>query len=204
MKPFVESPRRGRWVLLALAALFLAGIATSFVLVQSGWRPGTTRNYGELVQPARPIADVTLQDLEGRPLAFSELKGRWLLIYFGSADCLTPCTQDLYKMRQISLATGQEAHRVQPVFVITNSVALDVLRYTLKDYPGTIALRGAHEAVRELASQFSVPAGGALDGLDRVYIVDPLGNLMMSYPADADPRGMLKDLRQLLRASHIG
>jgi len=204
MKPFVESPRRGRWVLLALAALFLAGIVTSFVLVQSGWRPGTTRNYGELVQPARPIADVTLQDLEGRPLAFGELKGKWLLMYFGSADCRTQCTQDLYKMRQITLATGQESHRVQPVFVITNSVALDALRYKLKDYPGTIALRGAHAAVRELASQFSVPAGGALDGLDRVYIVDPLGNLMMSYPADADPRGMLKDLRQLLRASRIG
>ena len=204
MKPFVQPPRRGRWVLLALAALFLAGIVASFVLVRSGWRPGTTRNYGELVQPARPIADVTLQDIEGRVLPFSELKGKWLLIYFGPAACLTPCTQNLYKMRQITLATGQEAHRVQPVFVITNDVALDVLRYTLKDYPGTIALRGAPEAVRALASQFSVPAGDALNGLDRVYIVDPLGNLMMSYPADANPQGMLKDLRQLLRASHIG
>jgi len=204
MKPFVQPSRRGRWVLIALAALFLAGVVASFALVESGWRPGATRNYGELVQPARPIADAAFQDLEGRPFLFSALKGKWSLVYFGSAECLTPCTGNLYKMRQIIVAQAKEAHRVQSVFVITNGAALEVLRYTLQEYPGTIALRGAPNAVRELAAQFTVPAGGALDGLDRIYVVDPLGNFMMSYPADADPSAMLKDLRQLLRASQIG
>lgn len=204
MKLKSEPSHEVRWVMLALAALFLSGLVTSYIIVKIGYRPGATQNYGELVEPARPITDVMLRDLDGRSLPFSSLKGKWLLIYFGPADCLTPCTRNLYKMRQITLAQGQEAHRVQPVFIVTNTAALDVLRFTLKDYPLTIALRGQSAAVRELASQFSVPMGGALDGLDRIYVVDPLGNFMMSYPADADPRLMLKDLRQLLRASHIG
>lgn len=195
---------RGRSILVGIAVMFLAGIVVSYVLVESGWRPRTTRNYGELVQPARPIHDVALLDLDGRPAHFSALRGKWTLVYFGSAECGKRCIDDLYKMRQVTLAQGTEAHRVQRVFVVTDDAALDSLRYTLKDYPGTRVLHGSPGAVRKLAKQFSVPAGGALDGLDRIYIVDPIGNFMMSYPADADPRGMNKDLHLLLRASHIG
>lgn len=203
MKSAVQ-PRRGRWVLLAVAALFLAGIVVSYVLIKSGWRPGATQNYGELVQPARPIQDVALLDLDGKPTLFSALRGKWTLLYFGSAECLKPCLDDLYKMRQLRLAQGRNAPRVQRVFVVTEPAALDSLRHTLVDYPGMKILRGSADAVRKLAAQFTVPAGGALDGLDRIYVVDPLGNFMMSYPADADPVRMNKDLRLLLRASHIG
>lgn len=204
MKKFVPPSRRGKWVVLAIAALFLAGIVAALVLLESGWLPSTTNNYGELVQPPRAVADVELSDTEGRPVRFGSFKGKWTLVYFGSAECLKACTDNLYKMRQITAAQGQDAHRVQRVFVVTDARARDVLRYTMAEYPGTQVLFGSSAAVRELAAPFAVPAGTPLDGLDRVYIVDPLGNFMMSYPADADPRGMNKDLKLLLRASMIG
>ena len=38
----------------------------------------------------------------------------------------------------------------------------------------------------------------------RVYLIDPLGNLMMSYAADAKSKGMLEDMKRLLRLSSIG
>jgi cytochrome oxidase Cu insertion factor (SCO1/SenC/PrrC family) len=204
MTPARKPSHEVRWVMLALAALFLSGIVVSVIMVETGVRIGATRNYGELVEPPRPIGDVTLLDLSGASVRFSELKGKWTLLYFGSAECLKPCTEALYKMRQLAAAQGQEAHRLQQVFVVTDPSAIDLLRYTLADYPGTKVLRGTPEAVRALASQFTVPAGGALDGLNRLYVVDPLGNFMMSYPADADPSRMNKDLRLLLRASRIG
>lgn len=204
MKPAPGPRRRQYWTLLALAALFLSGIVVSFVLVEIGWRPRVTHNYGELVDPARPIRDVALLDLDGEPVRFSAFKGRWTLVYFGSAACAEACTADLYKMRQITAAQGTDAGRVRQVFVVTDPAGLDALRRTLADYPDIRVLRGRARAVRALGSQFTVPAGTALEGLDRVYLVDPLGNLMMSYPADADPSGMNKDLRLLLRASHIG
>jgi len=37
-----------------------------------------------------------------------------------------------------------------------------------------------------------------------VFIVDPLGNLMMSYDSRQNPKGLLEDLQKLLRLSHIG
>jgi hypothetical protein len=44
----------------------------------------------------------------------------------------------------------------------------------------------------------------AVDGAAGIYIVDPHGNLMMSYPASGSARGLLKDLERLLKLSHIG
>ena len=206
MKQTNSKPRdaRARMVLVLLALLFLSGSVIAFVLFQSGWRPTHTKNHGELVQPARPLADVELDMLEAPRLRLNDLKGKWTLVYFGPADCLRPCTDNLYKMRQVTAAQGKEAHRVQRLMVVTDTKALDWLRYTLKDYPGTQAAVGPAAAIRRLAGQFALPVGGALDNLHRLYLVDPLGNLMMSYPADADPRGIHKDLAHLLKASQIG
>lgn len=206
MKPVTSKARdtRARLVLVLLAALFLSGTVIAFLLLESGWRPARTKNHGELVQPARPLSDVELTALDGPRLRLSELKGKWTLVYFGPADCLKPCTDNLYKMRQVTAAQGKEAHRVQRLVVVTDPKALDWLRYTMKDYPGMRVATGPVAAVRRLAAEFAVPAGNPLDNLHRVYVVDPLGNLMMSYPADADPRDMHKDLRLLLKASQIG
>jgi hypothetical protein len=90
------------------------------------------------------------------------------------------------------------------VLVVTDLKALDLLRYAVKDHPGMHVIVGPPEAVTELARQFTLPAGSPLDNLNRIYVVDPLGNFMMSYPADADPNGIRKDLARLLRASRIG
>ncbi len=65
-------------------------------------------------------------------------------------------------------------------------------------------LVGPPTAVRQLAGQFRVPAGGALEGLDPIYLVDPLGNFMLHYPPDADASGMRKDLVRLLKVSQVG
>lgn len=195
---------RARLVLVLLALLFLSGSVIAFVLLQSGWRPATTKNYGELVQPARPLTDVALDMLDSTRMRLDDLNGKWTLVYFGPAECLRPCSDNLYKMRQIAAAQGRESHRVQRLMVVTDATALDMLRYTVKEYPGMRVAVGPIEAVRRLAGQFTLPAGSPLDNLNRVYIVDPLGNLMMSYPADADPRRMNKDLGLLLKASRIG
>lgn len=193
---------RRRWVVVALAALLLSGFAGSYLLLASGWRPETTKNYGELVRPARPLHDAALVDLDGETVRLRGLRGKWTWMYFGPAACPRACADNLYKMRQLTAAQGRDAHRVQRVFVVTNGGRVDPA--ALADYPGTLVLRGSPAAVREVARQFALPAGTPLDGLDRLYLVDPLGNFMMSYPADADLRRINKDLKLLLRASHVG
>ncbi|MDH5511647.1 MAG: SCO family protein [Gammaproteobacteria bacterium] len=190
--------------MLLLAAVIALPVVVAYALYFSGWRPASFGNYGELVQPARPIADAGFILLDGRPLRFSGLHGKWTLMTFGPAECLSPCERNLVTVRQVIAAQGKNADRVQSVFVATDAGARDWLRYAIKDFPGLRAIIGPPDAVAGLARQFTLPEGSPLDNLNRIYLVDPLGNLMMSYPANADPGGIRKDLARLLRISRIG
>jgi cytochrome oxidase Cu insertion factor (SCO1/SenC/PrrC family) len=190
--------------ILLLAALFALPVIVAYALYFSGWRPAATGNHGELVQPVRLIADAALTRLDGGSMRFRELHGKWTLLTFSAAECLKPCERNLHNMRQVIAAQGDKAGRAQSVLVVTDLKALDLLRYAVKDYPGMHVIVGPPETVSALALQFTLPAGSPLDNLNRIYVVDPLGNFMMSYPADADPNGIRKDLARLLRASRIG
>jgi cytochrome oxidase Cu insertion factor (SCO1/SenC/PrrC family) len=202
--PEIMARRRGRRRIVLLAALFALPPVLAFVLYHSGWRPSAPRTHGELLQPPRPIEDDALVTLDGKPMRLSELRRKWTLVYFGPAECLKPCTDNLHKMRQVHIAQGKDEERVQRVFLVSDPKALDMLRYTLKDYPGTLALTGERAAIERLARQFSVSESAPTGEQHRLYIVDPLGNLMMSYPAGADATGLRKDLGRLLRTSQVG
>jgi cytochrome oxidase Cu insertion factor (SCO1/SenC/PrrC family) len=198
------NPALGRRRLLLLAALFMLPVLVAYGLYYGGWRPSSTANHGELLQPARLVKDAALTLLSGESIRFSHWHGKWTLLLFSTAECLKPCERNLNNIRQIIAAQGKEAHRVRGVLVVTDGKALDWLRYAIKDYPDMQVVIGSQAAVNSLAQQFVLPAGSPLDNLNRVYLVDPSGNFMMSYPADADPTGINKDLKRLLRVSQIG
>ncbi len=195
---------RKRWQLVLIAAVFAAPMAAAYLLYYSGWRPDVGRAHGELVTPPRPVADVELTALDGKATRFGAFRQRWLLVYFGSGECTSACERALYQIRQVIAAQGRQADRLRGAMVVTDGRALDMLGYQIKDYPEVTVLTGLPVNVTRLAREFELPAGSALAGLHRIYVVDPLGNLMMSYPADADPSGMRKDLARLLRASQVG
>lgn len=189
--------------LVMLLALFLAGIIAAVVMYVTGWHPFGAKNYGELVQPPRLLPDLAFTDMDGKPVRVHGLRGRWTLVYFGAATCPKACEDNLYKMRQLVLAQGREAHRVRRLLVVTDPKAQDWLRYTLAEYRGTEVWMGPTPMARELAEQFKLPAADALTS-GRIYVIDPLGYLMMSYPAEGDLRKMNKDLGLLLRLSQVG
>ncbi|MEK7190686.1 MAG: SCO family protein [Pseudomonadota bacterium] len=196
--------RRARRWLLLLIAVFSLPVLIAYALYFSGWRPETGGNYGELVQPPRALPELVLQTLDGHALRVSELRGKWTLLMFGAAECLRPCETTLDKMHRIILAQGKEAARVRAAFVVTDPRARDWLQYAIKDYPGTLVLTGSADTMRMLTSYFTLSKDTPLNDPNRIYVVDPLGNLMMSYPAEADANRMRKDLARLLRVSQVG
>ncbi len=188
-----------KFQVLVLAVVFVIPIVAAML-----YRPSGTMNYGELVEPARPLQAVTLRDLEGRTVSLDALKGKWTFFYFGAPECRRPCQDNLYKMRQVRLAQGKNAHRVQYVWLLTAPAAAADLAALRRAHPDLRILQAAPAELRALARQFRLPAGDPLQRLERIYLIDPLGNLMMSYPLGADPSGMRKDLARLLRVSRIG
>jgi len=186
-------PRSARIKLLTIAALCLAPFVAALVAYYY-WQPQGGMNYGELI-PARRLIDPSLRHLDRRAFRLSELRGKWVLLQLDAADCAAACKRKLYNMRQVRLAQGREMERVERVWLILDEAPLETL--LLREYDGTRMLRAGGSP---LVAEFP-PSGGARD---HIYLIDPLGNLMLRFPKNADPRRMHKDLERLLRASRIG
>lgn len=195
---------RNRLTLILIAVVVALPAVLSFLLYTSGWRPSSSGNYGALVEPARTIKDLEFQTLDGNRLRVSDLSKRWAFVYFVADRCGAACERSLYKMRQVRLTQGENAKRLQRVLVVADNVALGKLRTQLKEYPGMVVITGPRENVRTLSEEFALPTGTPFNDPGRIYLLDPAGRLMMSYPADADPSGMRKDLKRLLKVSQIG
>jgi len=175
--------KRGRVQLALLGLFFAAPFALAWLAWWLDWAPGATSNYGELITPARPVA--------GAPL--EALRGKWVLVSFDAAACDAYCEKKLYYMRQVRRAQGKNQDRVARLWLLTDG-ARPAARL-LEAIEGTQV-----EPAGALAAAF--PAAGA--PRDHVYVIDPLGNLMMRFPRDPDPSLMLKDLQRLLRVSGFG
>jgi len=191
-----DSRRRGRQVLLIIAAMFLVPLAVSFALYYGKWRPAGSSSKGDLITPARPLQAAGLRHPDGKPATADVLTGKWSLIYIGDGACDQACRTALVFARQTRLALNNDMTRVQRVFFATgNCCATD---YFAAEQPGLVALDASAPQAQALLAQF--PA----DRAHSLYIVDPLGNLMMRHDASQTTNDLLTDLKKLLRLSHIG
>jgi hypothetical protein len=155
------------------------------------WQPSGRVNYGELLEP-RLMTDTPLERLDGGHFRFSDLRGEWLLLVADSGQCDERCELNLAYLRQVRLAQGKEAERIGRVWmVVDNAVPRPEL---IAQHPGLHVVRGTRESLELLS-----PASASVAG--HVFVVDPLGYLMMRFPENPDPRRILKDLSRLLRQS---
>lgn len=185
--------RRSRLALIGLAALFFVPLALSFFLYYgTSWRPDGGTQHGELISPPRPLPEVALPGSGGAPF----LRERWHLVQLSDGPCDADCRATLVTTRQVRLALDKDVARVARVLLSRGvPVSDDTLASQHPDL--VLAAPAGGEGERLLAAFPGMPAGG-------VFIVDPLGNLMMSYPGDVRPKDLLADLERLLKLSHIG
>jgi cytochrome oxidase Cu insertion factor (SCO1/SenC/PrrC family) len=181
--------RASLWLILALTA---APVAVSYLLYYF-WAPARTVNYGELIEP-RQLPDVPLALADGSPFRLSQLKGKWVLVSVDSGRCDAVCDRTLLYMRQLRLTQGKEMERVERAWLIPDDFAPRA--EAAAAYEGTWQVR-ASEALVKLFPAHDGPSG-------HIYVIDPLGNLMMRFPRDPDPRHMIRDLQRLLKASRVG
>lgn len=176
-------------VLLVFAAPLIGAYVT-----YKFWRPTATVNYGELIRPTA-VPEDQLRELGGAPFSLSGLQGKWVLVSVDSAACDAPCERKLYLMRQLRVALGKNTDRVERLWLIDDQG--EVAAKLKADFAGTAMVRAlGAPALNTLA------APGSLR--DHLFIIDPIGNVMMRYPKDPDPKGIMRDLNRLLKVSHVG
>ena len=219
---------RTLWLVVAVC---VAPVIASYFLYY-GVRPEGRSNYGDLLSPQvdvaalptrvvlTPKAESGFLDVLGalpaadprRALAsLADFRGRWLLVRVGPSACDAACEKQLWLMRQLRLTTGRDRDRVERVWLVTSPEAAAPAAQTLADYEGTWVVAVEHKLAADWPLPVDTPsvagspppAAGA-QASSHLWLVDPLGNLMMRFPADPDPAKMKKDLLKLLKASRVG
>jgi hypothetical protein len=171
------------------APLVLAYLAYYF------WIPEARMNYGELIEPARPLPDPALTLADGRPFRLAALRGKWVLILVNPGACDEACQRRLYHMRQVRRAQGKNMERIERVWLVSDDAPLDPAM--TQAFEGTYFVRAAGSRVLR-----EPPLAGESAG--HIYLADPLGNLMLRFPREADPNRMRRDIERLLKVSQIG
>ncbi|HXC41158.1 MAG TPA: hypothetical protein VN667_19655, partial [Burkholderiales bacterium] len=177
----------GRWrmlaVLLVCAAPVLASYLTYYVI-----RPEARRNYGELIDPQRPLPAIAGTTLAGKLVPLPSLRGQWLLVSVAGGACESACERHLYLQRQLRESLGQDKERVDWVWLVADGAPVrEPLRLALSQ---AVVLRVPGPALE----QWLAPAPGRSLS-DHLYVVDPMGNWMMRFPAGLDTAGAAKAKR---------
>ena len=188
--------RRGRLQMLLLALVCAAPVVASYFSYYVV-RPEGRRNFGELIEPQRPIPAAAATDLSGRPFDLRSLKGQWLLVSVAGGGCDAGCQNNLYLQRQLRESLGRDKDRMDWVWLVSDDIRIpEALRPAL----------GQATVVRVPApalAEWLQPAAGA-QLADHLYVVDPMGHWMLRFPPQLDKAGAAKakrDLERLMRAS---
>lgn len=206
MTEITEKPKRGARTLWALLALFLTPVLLAWVLFFSRehWQGGETVANGTLIQPARPLGSTELTALQGNLKTLADLKGSWVLLYVDAGRCDDICAGQLKAMTNTRLALGENSRRVQRLLVMASAPDAKDLSPVLEEYPGMNVATGKGKTTDTLLYALKIANGDRILDAHRIYLLDPMGNLMMYYPYGGDPKDMLKDLLRLLKYSGAG
>lgn len=192
-----EVRKRTHWTLFLVLAVCAAPMVLSY-LTYYVIKPEGRTNYGALIDPrAYPIPDLGTAALDGKPAALQDYAGKWILLQADSADCQKACKDKLYWQRQVRLTQGKDMERIERVWLVTDDAPLETV--LMKEYDGTHILR---VDPKKLSAWLPTDQGTSVS--DHLYVIDPLGNLMMRFPKDPDPNKIKRDITKLLKASRIG
>ena len=178
-------------VLLCVLPMLVSFLAYRFVSL------GGRATGGELILPVQPMPDITLTGKDGKPISLKSLKGQWLLIGLGDTTCLDDCAKRVFLQRQLRETLGKDRERVDRVLVAQGAGDLAA---PLREQSGDLVV--LKDDAGKLESWLRVAPGQLAN--DYQFLVDPLGNLMMRFPAKFDSSGAAKirrDMERLLRAS---
>jgi hypothetical protein len=189
---------RNRMMVTAIFLLFLLPVLLArFVMFNTSYKHDAESGtqHGILINPPRALENRDLVDPVSGMKA--SLRGKWTMFAQIEGDCNRECKDVLYRMRQIQIAMGEKFYRVQRAVYFVNADTEKNANKIFSGFEGQLVL--AHDnAGADFRKNFLV-VGGNTD--HAIYLIDPRGFLMMCYPKETNPSGMIKDLQHLLRAS---
>jgi len=193
-----ETPQRSTatlWILLAISVI-------PFVAAYAYYNFGSFNNFsnnGEIFKTVIDIQSLQLSNKEGKAIERESLTKKWRMILIVNDDCNKDCKLSLYNMRQLNVALGKHYDRFRHMLIHTETMNNAFSELVANGYKDTIHVYSSQEV---LSSAFKLIETNIFS--NTIYIMDPIGNIMMRFDLNMDPKLILKDLNRLLKVSQIG
>lgn len=195
---YLDQQRRGRLILLCMLIFFITPIIAVVAMYKLDWRP-KGESIGELVTPAKALTmQQPLVSSDGNVASINFLKDKWSMVYM-TADCDAQCKDKLHQMRQLHVSLYKEIPRMQRLLFTTVSDVTEIKQ----NYPDLLILNQPKTDIISFSEQFNIHNETSMTA-GRIYLIDPLGHLIMSYSASTSPALVRKDITRLMKYSWTG
>jgi hypothetical protein len=184
--------------LLVIMVMFALPLALAWMMNSGAihYKSASTVNLGKLVSPAVPL-DWSGVELITDGTASTGFSGYWVILFAVPPSCGRPCLESVTKLRQVHRATGKDQTRIKIVLLMEPTYSQVRIAELLAIDPGFNLLRSTSAAFLATLVKAGSPGDGK-EGQPTIYLVDPLGNIMMTYEGESSPNGLSKDLKRLL------
>lgn len=182
----MKKQHTNRLSLIAILLVSVVPLILAILMYFMQWGvPSNRTNNGLLISPPAQWQDLNAQLMS--EANYDDSNANWTLLVQLNGACDEACNTNLYTLRQVHLALGKEAHRVKRSLIVSSQNGMEPI---ITEYPNMQLVQVSNP---EILSQG-----------DGIYVVDPLGNIMMFYAFEQIGKPMLKDIKKLLRTSNIG
>jgi hypothetical protein len=190
-KEIIKKSNRRKFVLLLV--LLFSPVVISYTLFFMGYRPGSV-NYGDLIEIEKLTGSAGVTQDTNKILRIKDLHGKWVMLTIDSGNCDEACQLKLYYMRQVRTMQNKEMNRIERLWLVDDNEKADP--ELLKNYEGTLFVNARDsELLEQIPTQES--------RRKHIYLIDPMGNLMMRFPENLEPRKMSDDIKRLLHVSQM-
>lgn len=177
---------------LLLLALMCAPVVISYTLYFLEYRP-ESKHYGDLI-PIVKVNGAGTNQSDNTILRMKDLHGKWILVTIDSGYCDEACQEKLYFMRQVRLVQGKQKHRIERLWLINDNAIPDA--ELVKQYEGTLFVNAKDSEILGFIETRESQT-------KHIYLIDPIGNLMMRFPENVDGTKMGHDIKRLLHVSQL-
>lgn len=188
------------YMLWLLLLTFAAPIGAAFWLYSIGGTENTV-NKGEFVKPGVQLLEMGLKNIDGSAVSEKQLYGRWHMMYFMATDCSGSCEEMVYTMRQIKTSFHKDSERISNILIHFDEKISDSFQQRIKTHYSNFERYYADKEVFNKKLDYSADE---LMEKGIVFIVDPIGNVILKYNKDKTAKDIISDFKRLLKASQIG
>ena len=190
------TPARSMKTFYLLIAVFILPFTMAVLLHLIDLKP-SGKSYGNLIQPPKSLQIPALTNEQGKTFKPEQWNKIWSIVTVDNTGCEKKCAERVHMLKQVHTSMNKEMKRIQRVLLVPTEINKKAYSQLQQKYPDLIILSDADTKITKFSGEFAVTTGV-------VFLVDPLGNLMMSYPEQFDPKGLYSDLKRLLKNSWAG